>query len=370
MPHKIAVVGAGWRAEFYMRLARALPDRFDLVGVLARRREVRDAVARTFQVETFTSLDEMVEQTQPDYVVVSVPRKVAPSFIRHLNKAEVPTLAETPPAHHECGLRGLWKSLSRPDLVQVAEQYPMMPTHCARAALVRRGVIGEPTSVHVSSTHDYHAVSLMRTYLGIGFEPVTVSTRVTKAPLINPRTRDGLTRASTPTSAETTLAVLSFGDEDKAGFTRTGLYDFTDNQWHNQLRHRNIAVRGSLGEIQNDSVVHWDGPGRVLTSPIVRQMSGLDLNLEGFDTQFFQFEGEVLWKNSYEGARLSDEDLAVVTMMEQMGRYVKGEGPPPYPLAEALQDTAISLAIHRSAKSGLLERVEGEPWTGAEVGFR
>ena len=365
MPHRIAVIGAGWRAEFYMRLARALPDHFDLVGVLARRREVREAVAERFQVATFTSLDEMVEQTGPDYVVVSVPRKVAPSFIRHLNKAGVPTLTETPPAHHECGLRGLWKSLSRPNLVQVAEQYPMMPTHSARAAVVRRGIIGEPTSVHVSSTHDYHAVALMRAYLGVGFESVAVRTQVTEAPLINPRTREGLTRASSPTLAKTTLATVSFGDEGDIGFTRTGLYDFTDNQWHNQLRHRNIVVRGSLGEIQNDSVVHWDGPGRVLTSPIIRQMSGLDLNLEGFDTQFFQFEGEVLWKNSYEGARLSDEDLAVVTMMEQMGRYVKGEGPAPYPLAEALQDTAISLAIHRSAQSGLEERVEGEPWAVA-----
>ena len=29
---KIAIVGAGWRAEFYLRLALAMPERFEIVG--------------------------------------------------------------------------------------------------------------------------------------------------------------------------------------------------------------------------------------------------------------------------------------------------------------------------------------------------
>jgi predicted dehydrogenase len=47
-------------------------------------------------------------------------------------------------------------------LVQVAEQYLLMPSHAALAALVRSGAIGTPTQVQVSSTHQYHAVSHAR----------------------------------------------------------------------------------------------------------------------------------------------------------------------------------------------------------------
>lgn len=373
--YRIALVGAGWRARFYLRIAEALPHLFTVVGVLARRSEIREEIRRTFHVPTHTSLDDMIAEGAPEYVVLSVPRKTTPSLIRHLDRVGMPVLAETPPAHHECGLRGLWKSLARPDLVQVAEQYPMLPTNQARLHLTRSGRIGEVTGVQVSSTHDYHAVALIRAYLGLSFEPVRVRALATEAPLLDPRTRDGLTRATTPALAKNTLATLQFEpvntqktlqanpQGEGRNFVRVGLYDFTTNQWHNQLRHRSLVVRGSAGEIRDNSVVYWDGPTRVVHSPILRENSGWDVNLEGFDTQFLQFEGEVLWKNRFEGARLSDEDIAIATMMEQMGRFTRGEGPAPYPLAEASQDAAIALAVHRASKTGMEVTVADEPWT-------
>ncbi|MFD1276666.1 hypothetical protein ACFQ51_47710 [Streptomyces kaempferi] len=46
-----------------------------------------------------------------------------------------------------------------------------MPGHAARMALVREGVIGKVTSVQVSSTHMYHAMSLIRHMLGVAAGP-------------------------------------------------------------------------------------------------------------------------------------------------------------------------------------------------------
>jgi predicted dehydrogenase len=50
----------------------------------------------------------------------------------------------------------------------VAEQYLLLPDHAARLALVRAGVLGTPTSAQVSSTHRYHAVSIVRGMFGVG----------------------------------------------------------------------------------------------------------------------------------------------------------------------------------------------------------
>ena len=56
------------------------------------------------------------------------------------------------------------------------------------------------------------------------------------------------------------LAAIDFGDG------LSGLYDFTDNQWHNQLRLRRIVIRGSHGEISDDDIVRLAGPRTIVRS--------------------------------------------------------------------------------------------------------
>src|SRR4029077_12329254 len=117
-----------------------------------------------------------------------------------------------------------------------------------------------------------------------------------------------------------------------------GLYDFTDNQWHNQLRFRRIAIRGSLGEIADDKVVRLAGPRTILRSSLVRSQLGYDLNLDGYDTEHISFDGRVVYRNPMLGLRLMDEEIAIATMMVATAQWVRGEGPAPYPLADGCQD--------------------------------
>lgn len=178
---RFGIVGSGWRGEFFLRLARLLPERFRVTGVVTRTESRGTAVTAEWGVRTFRTTAELLAHERPDFVIVSVPWPVTPEATRELVAAGVPVLAETPPAPDLAGLRSLWADVGGSGLVQVAEQYLLMPGHAARLAVVRAGVLGEPTSVQISSTHLYHAVSLIRGLLGVGHESAEVSARVRRA---------------------------------------------------------------------------------------------------------------------------------------------------------------------------------------------
>ncbi|WP_049577422.1 Gfo/Idh/MocA family protein [Streptomyces sp. SBT349] len=356
-PVRFGLIGSGWRSEFFVRLARALPERLAVTGVVTRTAERGAEVESAWGVPAFRTAGELVDAPggRPEFAIPSVPWSATAHATRDLVRLGVPVLAETPPAADLEGLRWLWAEVGGSGLVQVAEQYPLMPGHAARLALLREGVIGEVTSLQLSSTHLYHAVSLIRHMLGITFEPATVTARSFTAPLADPLSKDGWTGDLTPKDASTVIALLDFGG-------RTGLYDFTDNQWWNPLRARRMVARGSLGEINDDTVVRMADPRTPVESSLVRRQTGTDLNLEGRELHHIGFEGRVVWRNAYLGAAFSEDDLAVVDLLCRMGAWVRDEGPEPYPLASACQDHLISLAILEAARTGDPVTTAREAW--------
>jgi predicted dehydrogenase len=338
-----AVVGAGFRAAAYWRLAARL-DGLSCVGAVVR------SPCR-LPVPAYRSVAECLAGARPDFLVTAVPRTVNPDVIIAAVERGVPVLSETPPAPDAAGLRELWAAVGESGLVQVAEQYLLMPTHAARAAVVDRGLIGAPSQVHVSSTQLYHAVSLIRGLLGAGREPVTVRATRHRAPLLDPLNRAGWTGATEPRTATTTIATLDFG----AG--RRGLYDFTDNQTRNQLRFRRLLVRGSHGELRDDEVVRLAGPRTIVRTPLVRGRGAHDP-----DTAHLTLGDEVLFRNPYAGLRFNDDEIATAALLEATAAWVRGEGPEPYPLAEGAQDHLIGLAIEEAAETGRTVTTGTPPW--------
>lgn len=350
-----ALIGSGWRAGMFLDVARALGT-VRCVAAVVR-------TPRMLEVPTYTSLADCLAEHAVDFVLTSTPWSVTPAMIKEAVERGIPVLAETPPAPDLAGLRALWSAVGESGLVQVAEQYLMMPSHAARLALVQSGAIGTPTQVQVSSTQQYHAVSLIRGFLGAGHEaresrgPVTVRASRFVALLVNPLGRDGWTEASEPESATTTIATLDFGDG------RSGVYDFTDRQTRNQLRFRRLTVRGTTGELHNDDVVRLTDPRTLVRSPLVRRQTGHDLDLIGYDTEHISLGDEVLYRNPYPGKRWMDEEIAMATLLERTACWVKGEGPPPYPLADGIADQQIALAIEEAADTDATVTTTREPWS-------
>jgi predicted dehydrogenase len=355
-PCTFGVIGTGKRMAFMLRLARAAPDRLRAAGVVTRSPERGAAVTEEWGVPAFGSARELLAAEAPDFVIATVPWAAMPDAIRELVGLGARVLAETPPAPDLPEMRALWDDVGASGLVQVAEQYLLMPGHAARLAVVREGTIGEATSVQVSSTHLYHAVSMIRGLLDVGFAPAVVSARSFAAPLADPLSPAGWSGDATPQERSTVIATLDFGDG------RMGLYDFTDNQWWNPLRARRIVIRGSNGEIVDDRLVRLLDATTPVESHFVYRRTGIDLNLEGNDLDHIGLDGRVLYRNPFFGSRLSEDDIAVADILERTGAWARGDAPEPYPLADGLQDHLISLAIEESAATGRDVTTSTEAW--------
>ena len=354
------IVGGGWRSHLLLRLADAAPGRLNAAGVVTRTADAGEMVTARWGVPTYRTIDELLKAEDVDYVVAAVSWPAMPGVIRDLVAAGMAVLAETPPAPDVDRMRSLWGDVAGSGLVQVAEQYLLMPGHAARHTVIQDGVIGQATSVEISSTHLYHAVSLIRRLLGVGMDDVVVNARDFRAPLVDPLTFDGWDLQAVPEPRTTTIATLDFGD-------RMGLYNFVENQWWNPLRTRRIVVRGSRGELVDNTVVRLVDPTSPVESSLVYRRTGVDMNLEGSELVHVSFDGRVVYRNPWLGTRLSEDDIAVASMLEAEGAWVRGEGPEPYPLAQACQDHAIGLAIQESARTGAEVHVAKNVWAWGAV---
>jgi predicted dehydrogenase len=354
-PVRFGIVGRGWRADFYLRLTRQLPEHFACTGIVTRTAEARAALEREWGVPAFGDVPSLVAGTSPEVVVTSVAPSANASVLRSVVEQDVAVLAETPPGTDVEELRRLWAGVGTAELVQVAEQHPFLPAVVALRELVKRGVLGQPCAAQVSWTHGYHATALLRCLLGIAAEPATVHAVRVATPMIEGPNRAGRPAHPALLASGHTSALIEAGG-------RVGAYDFTDGQWFHPLRRRHVVLRGSHGEVVGTSV-RWSAPDGVpLEAAVERRQLGLDGDLEGADLDTLAWAGQVLYRNPYRGARLSDEEIAVATCLEQTAAWRRGEAQAPYPLADACQDQLLALAVDAAVETGTVQRTSVEPW--------
>ena len=62
------VIGGGWRAEFYIRIAKALPEIFNLSGVCVRTPKRAEYISQKYNVKISGTIDELLKESF-DFVV-------------------------------------------------------------------------------------------------------------------------------------------------------------------------------------------------------------------------------------------------------------------------------------------------------------
>lgn len=356
-PIAFAIVGAGWRTEFFLRIARALPDRFRVLGVVARNAEKGRALEAAWGVPTFRDIDALLDGATPAFVVVSVPQPAAPAIIADLAARRVPVLTETPPAPTLDGLLELWSLVENGATIEVAEQYIYQPLHAARLALLRSGRLGTPSFAHVSCCHGYHGTSLIRHFLGLGFEDATITARAFESDIVGGPTRIGPPTGERLARSRQVIAQLDFGD-------RLGVYDFAGDQYFSWIRALRVLIRGNRGEICDADVRYLEDFRTPVQLSLLRRDTGHNGNLEGYSHQGILAGSDWLYTNPFPGARLSDDELAIATVLDGMQRRVES-GPSIYGFADAAQDQYLSLSIERALETAEPVRTTRQPWAPA-----
>ncbi|MBB5791259.1 Gfo/Idh/MocA family oxidoreductase [Jiangella mangrovi] len=355
---ELSVVGAGWRAEFFLRIAQALPSLFAVRSVVARSEARAERLRAVYGVRVVDGVDALFRDGAGDAAVVVLPAAAAPEVTTALVKAGTPVLTETPPAPDVAAMHELWAVLGGDAPVRVAEQYRLQPHHAARLALAGSGVIGPVGYARVSVAHGYHATSLLRLALDAGMESPLVRAVTHLDPAARVHGRDDWHAEVVVRPGVNTIATLDFGD-------RMGVYEFTGEQYLSPIRGRHLTIRGERGEIADDAVAYVRGPRDVVRTRIVRDDTGLDGDLAGHHLRGLDCDGRRAWTNPFGTARLSDDELAGAGVLAELAEFVRTGGDGGgcgYGLAEAAQDQYLAALIDEAAASGEAVRAEPQPW--------
>lgn len=354
MTPTFGLIGGAWRGEFFLRIARDLPEQFPLAGVVVRNPEKRERLRAAWSVPVFATVEELLAKGKPAFVVTSVPWAANLPLLEFLAAQKIPVLSETPIAPALQDLHRVVELAKTGARIQVAEQYLFQPMHAARLKLIRDGKLGTLHEADVSFAHGYHGISLLRNYLQTGLRLPKVTARKFMSRIVAGPGREGAPKERTVADSGRVIAQLDFGD-------RLGIYDFTGDQYFSWIRSPRLMVRGEEGEINHDRVRLLQDFRTPVDFTLARQETGQEANLEGRHLRAVLGGGEILYQNPFAPARWNDDEIAVATSLAKMKTYAE-TGESFYGVAEACHDRYLDLLIEEAAETGKTVEATPQPW--------
>lgn len=327
---RFAIVGSGWRSLFYVRIAKALPEKFKLLAMLCRTQEKADKMTIEYNIPTSTSEAEVLAM-KPDFIVSAVNKTSMNEVARHFASLGIPVLSETPAALDANTLFETWNDYKNGFKIQVAEQYFQYPIYAKLIQTVQSGIIGNPVSIHISAMHDYHAASIIRKLLQCGCEDVKITGKSFDMLVTDTKTRYETLTDGKIVSKEEKHLVMEY-ESGKIAF-----YDFMSDQYRSGIRNPHILIRGTRGEICDDMLYYLNEDNLACSQKITCE-------------------------NPYEKVHLTEDEAAIATLMIDMKNFINN-GNEAYPMAEALEDAYLAGLMTLAANNPYQTfETQARPW--------
>ncbi|MCL1994799.1 MAG: Gfo/Idh/MocA family oxidoreductase [Defluviitaleaceae bacterium] len=357
MKTTFGIYGSGWRSEFFMRVAKLLPTQFTVDGVITTDPSKAERFQKLFGLKSYPDLYDYLKSNKPDFIVDAVTKSASFNVTMNILKKGIPVLMETPAGSNLSVLHKLHKEMPQNAKIQIAEQYPFHPLHQARLNIINSGKLGDVQHVQVSFTHEFHALALIRRFLGIGFENASIRAMSFPIDVISGFSRGGAPRNEIVYIQTQMIAFLRFGEKGE----RTALYNFEENQHRSWVRTPIIQIKGSHGEIFNETLKYMADYKTPVEAPLTRVNMGENQNVEGYGLKGIQAAGEWYYKNPYMDSRLTDDEIAVAVCLEKMATYVQ-TGEPFYSFTEAAHDAYLSTMIGKAISEDATIKTQTMPW--------
>ncbi len=360
--YRFVIIGSGWRAQYYIRVAKALPDLFELCMMYCRSEEKAESMRFLHGIPVTTSEDECVS-AKPDFVVSAVSKAAGPETAIRWMKKGFTVLCKTPAAQDTETLNKLWELDQQARKFVVAEQYSLYPVYGSLIGLVKSGIIGRVNSLNISLAHEYHGASLMRAILGISPDTAfRVSAKTYEFPVTETRNRTEEIKDGRIAVKKRTVSAFEF-ENGQAAF-----YDFDSEQYHSKIRRNSYKIEGERGEILDNRVVYLDQENDAAESDLKVDTRFIERDFQNPNPEFYEevtgifFQGQQLYKPPFGLCGLSQDETAIAQMMKKTAEYARGISKPPYPLKDALQDAYMAILMKASEKTGKPVSSEHQIW--------
>jgi len=322
------IIGGGWRAEFYLRIAKFLPKEFHVSAICVRNHERSKYISENFDVKVLSTVEETLKEPF-DFIVNCINKDDICDLSVELADKGYYVLAETPvlkaPAENH--------SYNK---IQIAEQFHLKGTFVALKKIIASGIIGDIGHINISIAHDYHAMSLIRFLLDDYDEPELLGDILLTDTMLETNGRIGELENKEVIDTTQKIRIYKFKNA-------TAIYDYNIQQYFSPIRQDRLLIRGTRGEIDGNSVRYFNKDNKYVCGEIKHLTSGL---LDGFYNDKIVFEDKTLyeWENKY--ARLSEEESAICECLVGMSNFVK-TGKSMYDYEKAYKDYAFSMDIKK-----------------------
>lgn len=340
----VAVVGAGRRAGgSWLPAINTLDDQLNLLAVCNTGAPRGEEQAKKYGVNWYTDIEKMLDKEKPDFVAIIINPGQTHIVAKAVLERGISMITETPVASSvEDADMLIQLAKEKGAHIEVAENLYRVPSERIKRELILNGVFGKVWRGHNNSqTHNYHAVSLVRSYIGFDV-PIKRVIGVQGDFSIEPHEYRGTTANS-----ERSRHAIFFFENGALGFSH-----FTSLTFGSPLRgvnstefygEKGMAVGSQLFVLKDKKIRHPINIKRVTCN-----VDGMDV----MDKLVADTDPEVVWDNPFRNYKMSDGMITIASELASIMKAVREDVEPEYGAVNGRIDRQIDLAISESHKNG------------------
>jgi predicted dehydrogenase len=320
-----------------------MDDQLNLLAVCNTGAQRGEEQAKKYGVNCYTDVQKMLDKEKPDFVAIIINPAQTHVVAKAVLERGISMITETPVASTlEDADMLIELAKEKGAHLEVAENLYRMPSERIKRELILNGVFGKVWRGHNNSrTHNYHAVSLVRSYIGFDV-PIKRVIGVEGQNPVQPHEYRG-----SSADTERSRHAIFFFENGALGFSH-----FTSLTFGSPLRGVNSTeFYGEKGMAVGEQLfVLKDGQTR---HPI--NISRVTCNVDGMevlDKFVADTEPEVVWENPFRNYKLSDGMITIASELASIMKAVREDVEPEYGAVNGRIDRQMDLAISESQRNG------------------